>query len=71
MFDNIYYCKNENNICLKKDKCLRYIDAVDQPAATLYKRACTEDNQYQLFIRKEREANDGETTADNTEESSS
>lgn len=29
MFDNIYYCKNENNTCLKKDECLRYIDATD------------------------------------------
>lgn len=70
MFDNIYYCKNENNSCPKKDECLRYIDAVDQPAATLFKQACTESNQYQLFIKKEEEVKDG-TTADNTEEVSS
>ena len=70
MFDNIYYCKNENNTCLKKDKCLRYTHAANQPAATLYKRACTENNQYQLFIKKEEEVND-ENTADRTAESSS
>lgn len=56
-------------LVLKKDECLRYIDATDQPAATLFKQACTESNQYQLFIKKEEEVNDG-NTADRTAESS-
>ena len=71
MFDNIYYCKNENNTCSKKDECLRYINANNQPSATLFKQACTVSNQYQLFIQKENEVNNEDTTADNTEESSS
>lgn len=69
MYDNIYYCRNAENTCPKKDTCLRYLDATDQPVATLFKQACTESNQYQLFIKKEEEVNDG-NTADNTEQSS-
>ena len=69
MFDNIYYCRNENNTCSKKDECLRYTDAANQPVATLFKQACTETNQYQLFIKKEEETNNG-SAEDGTEESS-
>lgn len=52
---NIYYCTQENNTCLKKDNCKRYVEANDKPNATLFKVACTEDNNYILFIKAETE----------------
>jgi hypothetical protein len=52
---NIYYCTQENNTCLKKDDCKRYVESDGKPNATLFKVACTEDNNYILFIKAETE----------------
>lgn len=53
----IYYCTQENNDCPKKEECKRYIEAENQSVATLFKMACTEDNDYILFMKYE----DGKT----------
>ena len=68
MYDHIYYCKNDGNTCEKKDTCLRYLNAVDNPTATLFKRACTLSNKYLLYINKtkETEVKDGEESGDDT-----
>ena len=68
MYDNIYYCRNAENTCPKKNTCLRYLDATDQPVATLFKCSCTDKNNYQVYILKEQEKENAET--DNTEQSS-
>lgn len=52
----------------KEDTCLRYLDATNQPVATLFKCSCTDKNNYQLYILKEQEKENAET--DNTEQSS-
>lgn len=51
----LYYCTKENNTCKKKDTCERYINKENDVAATLFKNACTENNNYLLFIQKETE----------------
>ena len=48
-----YCCTQENNDCPKKEICMRYINAETEPHATLYKYACTEENNYHLFMEKE------------------
>lgn len=53
MYDNIYYCRNAENTCSKKDSCLRYLDAKNNPVSTLFKYACTEKNNYVLYIHKD------------------
>lgn len=54
--DCIYYCNNNENNCPKKDKCKRYLKSKDERVASLYKEACTENNNYVLFIEsKEKE----------------
>lgn len=50
MYDNIYYCKNDENTCSLRNKCLRFLNAKDQCVATLYKAACTDNNNHILFI---------------------
>lgn len=55
MSDSIYYCTNENNNCSKKEECKRYLDVDGKNHATLFKRACTENNNYVLFIRAAKE----------------
>jgi hypothetical protein len=69
MYDNIYYCRNANNTCEKRDTCLRYLNAADNPTATLFKCACTSNNQYLLYINKskETESEDGKESGDDTE----
>ena len=53
--DYIYYCSNnEDNDCQKKNGCKRFVNAKDQCVATLYKSSCTEDNDYILFIKHDR-----------------
>lgn len=49
---DIYYCTKEDNYCPKKEECRRYIEE-DECRATLFKEACTEDNDYVLFMRIE------------------
>lgn len=53
MADSIYYCVKENNDCLKKESCKRYIESDDKDKTTLFKMACTEENDYVLFILHE------------------
>ena len=52
---NLYCCTQENNICPKKEECKRYIEVEGNNHATLFKMACTEDNDYVLFIKHETE----------------
>ena len=54
----IYYCTKENNTCIKKEECKRYINKENDIAATLYKAACTDQNNYLLFIKSENNEND-------------
>ena len=53
MLDAIYYCTNNNNTCQKKETCKRYLDVDGKNHATLFKMACTENNNYILYIKKE------------------
>lgn len=50
--NGLYYCTNENNNCPKKDTCKRHNNVVDNPSTTLYKEACTENNNYILYIEE-------------------
>ena len=54
----IYYCKQENNTCPKRESCKRYLSE-DPCRATLFKAACTEDNGYILFIKAENDSKEG------------
>ena len=60
MADSIYYCVKENNDCPKKESCRRYIESDNKDKTTLFKMACTDNNDYVLFIlyeiRKEDDA---------------
>lgn len=58
MADSIYYCVKENNDCIKKDTCKRYIESEDKDKTTLFKMACTENNDYVLFIQYEKKESD-------------
>ena len=54
MADQLYYCTNENNNCINKETCKRYINPEnDECHATLFKTACTEDNNYILYMKTE------------------
>ena len=53
MADSLYYCVKDNNDCPKKDTCKRYIESDDKDKTTLFKMACTENNDYVLFIKHE------------------
>lgn len=50
--DSLYFCKNDDNTCDKKDSCRRYLEAEGKNTATLFKVACTEDNGCVLYIGK-------------------
>ena len=58
MSDAIYYCTNKNNTCQKKESCKRYLDVDGKNHATLFKIACTENNNYILYIKKEGDNSD-------------
>lgn len=60
----IYYmcCTIENNNCPKKEECKRYLNAENNSCMTLFKYACTEENNYLLFMKQE---NDNKTTNEN------
>ena len=52
MSDLIYFCVQEDNDCNKKEDCKRYVKSSDDKnKATLFKVACTKENDYQLFIK--------------------
>lgn len=51
MSDTIYYCTKENNTCVMKNQCKRYLRSNDKSAATLFKVACTKQNNHILFIQ--------------------
>ena len=53
MSDKIYYCTQEDNYCPRKEECKRYKEAENQYTATLFKVACTEDNNYVLYMKSE------------------
>lgn len=53
MSDKIYYCTQEDNDCPKKEECKRFMNAENQCTATLFKVACTEENNYVLFMTYE------------------
>ena len=48
-----YCCTQEDNDCPNKEKCMRYLNAESVPHATLFKYACTEENNYLLFMLKD------------------
>lgn len=50
-----YCCTHKNNNCPNKERCMRYLNAEADPHATLYKYACTEENEYLLFMAKAEE----------------
>ena len=55
----IYNCTQNNNRCPKKDSCKRYIQAKDNEySASLSKMACTENNNYLLYIKYEQKEDD-------------
>lgn len=51
----IYYmcCTIENNNCPKKEECKRYLNAENNSCMTLFKYACTEENNYHLFMEQD------------------
>ena len=53
MSDLIYYCTQDNNTCPKKEECKRYVEVEGKNHATLFKVACTENNNYVLFMKSE------------------
>ena len=57
--DSLYFCKNDGNTCDLKESCRRFLEAEGQIAATLFKAACTKDNNYVLYIQKEGEEKSG------------
>ena len=65
MSDLLYYCTQDNNICPKKDECLRYVNAENKNNTTLFKMSCTEDNDYVLFIKHEQVINEKFKETDN------
>ena len=61
---SLYYCTNENNTCPKKEDCKRYVEAENNNTATLFKMACTEHNDYVLFMKHEKK--ETQETKENT-----
>lgn len=62
-----YCCTQENNDCPKKETCMRYINAETEPHTTLYKYACTEDNNHYLYMKKESIKNEDDNIENNKE----
>lgn len=69
MADLIYYCVKENNSCPKRNQCKRYLDSDSHNCkSTLYKNACTDDNNRILFIEIENISTDDNTKEDDSTE---
>lgn len=72
MSDTIYYCIKGNNDCPKQNECERYIDSdAHNCKTTLFKTACTDDNNRILFIKAEHtdmNTNDNTKDGDSTEQ---
>lgn len=72
MPDTIYYCAKENNDCPKHNECERYVNSDSHTSkTTLFKNACTDDNNRILFIKVEYvdvPANDNTKESDLTEQ---
>lgn len=74
MSDLIYYCTKEKNDCPKRNDCERYLDSDSHTSkTTLFKTACTDDNNRILFIKVEHtdmatndDAKDGDSTEQTT-----
>ena len=64
--DSLYFCKNDGNTCGLKESCRRFLEADGQMTATLFKAACTKNNNYVLYIQKEGEEKN-EPESGNTE----
>ena len=55
MSDLIYYCIESNNDCPRCNECKRYLDSKSHNSkTTLFKNACTEDNNRILFIEADK-----------------
>lgn len=63
-----YCCTQENNDCPNKETCMRYLNAESAPHATLFKYACTEDNNYHLYLKKDEDIIEAIDSDDNNEE---
>ena len=48
-----YCCTQDNNDCVNKENCMRYLNADSEPHTTLFKYACTEENNYHLYMKKD------------------
>lgn len=69
MPDSIYYCTKENNDCSRCNECERYVDSDSHMSkTTLFKNACTDDNNRILFIKAEyiNETNDNTEKEDDS-----
>ena len=62
-----YCCTQENNNCPNKGTCMRYLNAESEPHTTLYKYACTEENNYHLYMKKESTKNEDDNIKNNKE----
>lgn len=49
---DIYYCTKENNICEKRETCMRYLESKDKNKTTLFKQMCTNENNYILYVKQ-------------------
>jgi len=62
-----YCCTQENNNCPNKETCMRFLNAESEPYTTLYKYACTEENNYHLYMKKENTKNEDDNIENNKE----
>lgn len=60
MADTLYYCTQDNNDCPKKEECKRYININNEIHTTLFKIACTDENNRILFLNKLQEGDNNE-----------
>lgn len=54
---SLYFCRHDNNTCPRKDACKRYIQQDDECVVSMFYEACTEKNNYVLFMKLEGEDN--------------
>lgn len=52
----VYYCRQENNTCPKREQCERFVNAdKTENKTSLFKIACTEQNNFILFMEHQLE----------------